>query len=73
MKDLFDAITTRIQAPYFGYSLLAFVVLNWRALFLLIMLDATAHERISIFEQETSVWSVVVLPLLVGAILRQST
>ncbi|WP_418512143.1 hypothetical protein [Corallibacter sp.] len=69
MKDLFDAITTRIQAPYFGYSLLAFVVLNWRALFLLIMLDATAHERISIFEQETSVWSVVVLPLLVGAIL----
>lgn len=69
MRELLDAVTTRIQAPYFGYSILAFLVLNWRAIFLLFMLDAPANERIAIFEQETSFWTVVIFPLLAGAIL----
>jgi len=73
MKELFDAVTTRIQAPYFGYSLLAFVGLNWRGLFLLVMLDASAEERISAFEQETTIGSVVFFPLLIGTLLAVLT
>ena len=69
MKEFLDAVTTRIQAPYFGYSILAFLVLNWRAIFLLLMLDAPANERIAAFEQETSYWTALVFPLLAGAIL----
>lgn len=68
MREFIDAVTTRIQAPYFGYSLVALLVLNWRAIFLLFMLDAPANERIAIFEQETSFWTIVALPLLAGAV-----
>ena len=34
MNDIFDAISARIKAPYFGYALLAFIGLNWRGIFL---------------------------------------
>ena len=69
MKEFLDAVTTRIQAPYFGYSILAFLVLNWRAIFLLFMLDAPADQRVLMFDQETSFWTVVFFPLLIGAVL----
>jgi len=73
MREIIDAVSNRIQAPYFGYSLIAFVILNWRGIFLLLVLDASAQERISAFEQETSFWSAVFLPLLAGAILAVLT
>lgn len=68
MKEVLDAVTTRIQAPYFGYSLLACLGLNWKAFFLLAFMDSSAQERIVAFEQETSILSVVAFPLLFGAI-----
>lgn len=68
MKEIVDAIGTRIQAPYFGYALLAFVALNWQALLMLLMHNAPLPDRITAFEQQTTVWSVLVFPLSIGAV-----
>jgi hypothetical protein len=67
MKEIVDAIGTRIQAPYFGYAVLAFIALNWRALFMLLMHNAPVPDRIAAFEQGTTLWSVLLFPLLIGA------
>jgi hypothetical protein len=66
MNDLVDAVTTRIRAPYFGFSLLAFVALNWRGLFLLFATEGTPEQRLDAFDAATTVFSVYVLPLVVG-------
>ena len=67
MKDVIDAISARIKAPYFGYAVLAFFALNWKGIFLLIVSTDSPVARVSLFEAETSVWSLVVWPLIVGA------
>jgi hypothetical protein len=66
MNDLVDAVTSRIRAPYFGYSLLAFVALNWRGLFLLFVTEGTPQQRLDAFDAETSKLTLYVLPLVVG-------
>lgn len=67
MNDIVDAITTRFKAPYFGYALLAFFALNWRGIFLLMTSDATPPERLAAFDNETNIYSLVILPLITGA------
>jgi hypothetical protein len=66
MHDVLDAISARIKAPYFGYALLAFIGLNWRGIFLLTVTTGAPQERLAAFDAQTSVWSLLVLPLLVG-------
>lgn len=66
MHDLLDAISARIRAPYFGYALLAFIGLNWRGIFLLMVTPGSPQERLAAFDAQTSVWSLLALPLLVG-------
>lgn len=73
MKDVIDAINSRIKSPYFGYAVLAFFALNWRGIFLLIVSTASPAERLQLFDEETSFWSIAVLPLLVGALVAAST
>ena len=68
MHDVLDAISARIKAPYFGYALLAFIGLNWRGMFLLTVTSGSHQERLAAFDAQTSLWSLVVLPLLVGGI-----
>lgn len=69
MNDIFDAISARLKAPYFGYALLAFIGLNWRGIFLLSVTMGTPQERLSAFDAQTSEWSLVVLPLIFGAVI----
>lgn len=68
MNDILDAISARIKAPYFGYALLAFIGLNWRGLFLLAMTEGSPQERLEAFDAQTSVWSLLLFPLLAGAL-----
>jgi hypothetical protein len=69
MHDVLDAISARIKAPYFGYTLLAFIGLNWRGIFLLTVTKGSPQERLAAFDALTSVWSLIVLPLLVGGLI----
>lgn len=66
MKDLVEAIGTRIKSPYFGYAIFASMALNWEAIFILLLSDSAPRERISEFNGETSTWTLLILPLLFG-------
>ena len=66
VQEIFDALNTRIKTPYFGYALLSFFALNWRALFTLATTKGTPDERLLAFDSHTNVWTLLVLPLLIG-------
>ncbi|MEL0614235.1 hypothetical protein [Marinomonas arenicola] len=73
MKDVVDAINSRIRSPYFGYAVLAFIAFNWRGIFLLLVSTGSPAERLKFFDTETSFWSLAVFPLIVGALVAAST
>lgn len=73
MKDVVDAINSRIRSPYFGYAVLAFIAFNWRGVFLLLVSTGSPAERLKLFDTATSFWSLGVFPLIVGALVAAST
>ncbi|NQY26226.1 MAG: hypothetical protein HRT92_03510 [Piscirickettsiaceae bacterium] len=73
MKEIVDAIGTRIKSPYFGYSILAFIALNWREIFLILLSESAPQARILEFDQATSFSSLLGLPLLIGALVALLT
>ena len=73
MKDVIDAISSRFKSPYFGYAILAFFTLNWRGIFLLVATKGTPEVRLTAFDSVTSSWTLVVFPLLAGALVAAST
>ncbi|MFV5403985.1 MULTISPECIES: hypothetical protein [unclassified Acinetobacter] len=66
MKDLLDAINTRVKEPYWGFFLISFVAFNWRALFLLCFTNGTAEARLDIFDLNTSFTNLFLYPILVA-------
>lgn len=64
MKEIFEALASRIKSPVFGYFLLAWVVINWKPLFYLFFDDNPASQRVAIFEKLTSTYSMALLPLI---------
>lgn len=68
IKDIADAIDTRIKSPFFGYAVLALFAINWRALFFLVVSDTTATDRIINFDAHTSIYTLVWYPLIFGVI-----
>lgn len=73
MKEVVEAVHSRVKSPYFGYSILAFFALNWRGLFLLIVTNGDPQDRLAAFDAETSAYSLVLFPLLIGAAVAAST
>lgn len=69
MKDLFDAISTRVKEPYWGFFLLSFLAFNWRGLFLLFTSSETAQQRIALFDLYTNLWSLLVCPISTALIM----
>lgn len=73
MKDVIDAVSSRIKTPYFGYAVLAFFALNWRGIFLLVTTAGSPQERLAAFDTVTNNYTLLVLPLLAGAVVAAST
>ncbi len=73
MKDVIDAISSRFKSPYFGYAILAFFALNWRGIFLLVATEGTPEVRLAAFDSVTNSGSLVLFPLLAGALVAAST
>jgi hypothetical protein len=73
MKEFVDAVNDRIKTPYFGYSVLAFLALNWKGIFLLLATTGEPAIRIAAFENQTSFFTLVLAPLAAGAIVAAST
>jgi hypothetical protein len=72
MKEVFEAIKNRINTPYFGYSILAFIALNWRGFFYLIFTKGTPDERLDTFDLHTSLASLIIYPLIIGGLIAIS-
>lgn len=68
MKEVVDAIKERVSAPYFGYCFLAFVLINWRAIFLLITTEGSPDFRLAAFDSETNFFKLILFPFVFGAL-----
>jgi hypothetical protein len=68
MKEIVEAISTRVKSPYFGYSVLASVAINWQAFFLLLLSKTSPQERLLEFDATTNSSTLFVIPLLVGSL-----
>lgn len=63
MKEIIDALSTRIKSPVFGYTVIAFLAVNWKPLFFLFFSNVSALERIQYFEKETTIYSLLGWPI----------
>ena len=68
MKELIDALESRVKSPLLGYFFLALFVINWRPIFYLIFENAPILERIKYFDSNSSSVSLLVWPLVFTAI-----
>lgn len=69
IKDVSDAVSERIKAPLYGYVILAFVAINWKGFFFLIMTTGAPVVRWVAFENHTSSWSLYFWPVILGLVL----
>ena len=63
MKEILEAIRSRISTPLFGYLIFSFLVINWKPLFYLLSGEVTALQRIEYFESNTTYMSILILPV----------
>lgn len=68
MKEVVEAVNARLKAPYFGYAILAFIALNWRGFFVLVLTKGNPEEKLALFDAHTNVYSLLVYPLVIGAV-----
>lgn len=68
MKDIFDAIDSRIKSPVFGYFLLSMFAFNWQPIFFLLFDDGSVIDRIAYFDEHTNAETLLVLPLIFTAL-----
>ena len=68
MKDIYEAIESRVKSPLFAYLLLSFIGFNWKAFFFLFIDQGSVDARILYFESHTSILSLLIYPFLTAAI-----
>lgn len=73
IKDVVEAAQIRLKPPYFGYAVLAFIGLNWKAIFLLSLTLGTALDRLAAFDGATSLARLAIYPLLAGIFVAASS
>ena len=49
LKELVDAFSSRVRSPVFGSIVIAFLLWNWQAVFLLVFGGGDAPERLATF------------------------
>ncbi|EJC7005040.1 hypothetical protein R1W14_000746 [Vibrio parahaemolyticus] len=68
MKEVVEAVDARLKAPYFGYALLAFIALNWRGFFVLVLAEGSPEEKLSLLDAHTDVFTLAFYPLAIGVV-----
>ena len=68
LKDIYDTGKERIKTPITGAYTLAFVIYNWRPIFLLLFSDAIMEDKIVVINNEYCVWQSVLFPLGIAVI-----
>ena len=72
MKEVVEVVNNRIKTPYFGYSILAFLALNWRGFFFLVLSKGKPEEKLALFDAQTDLYTLLVYPLAIGALVAAS-
>lgn len=67
MKEIFEAVESRIKSPVFGYFTLAFLVVNWKVIFYLLVEKKGVAERVANFENNTDIYSLLIFPIILAA------
>ncbi|MBE4267628.1 hypothetical protein HJ071_24005 [Vibrio parahaemolyticus] len=68
MKEVVEAVNARLKAPYFGYAILAFIALNWRGFFVLVLTEGTPEDKLALFDTHTDIYTLVIYPLVIGVV-----
>jgi len=68
VKEVVDAVNNRIKTPYFGYAILAFIALNWKGFFLLVLSKVKPEEKLALFDAQTDIYTLLIYPLAIGAV-----
>lgn len=66
IKEIYDAYSQRIRSPFFGYIIIAFIIINWKAIFFLLFSDEPILTRFSYIDQTTGFWRSVFFPIISG-------
>ena len=69
MKEVLQALEARIRSPYMGYFTLCFIAFNWKPVFYLFASTESPAARISFFEENTGLWTLLLWPAFIGAII----
>lgn len=65
-KQIFSAFSQRIKSPILGYILIAFLILNWKSIFLMVFSDSPILFRFMYVEFNANIWTSYILPVLFG-------
>ncbi len=66
IKEVLDALNTRIRSPIIGSFVIAFVIVNWRSLFYLTFADQLTEEKFIYFDEHTDLRSLILFPAAIG-------
>lgn len=66
MKEILDAIDSRIKSPIFGYFIASLLAVNWQSFFYLIADDSSADIRILYFNNNTDIYSIIFYPAIIA-------
>jgi hypothetical protein len=72
MKEILEAIESRVRSPFLGYFSFSFVAINWKPIFYLFTSSTDVLERFSYFETNTSFVTLLVHPLIISAVFALS-
>lgn len=67
MKDIFEAIESRVKSPVFGYFVLSMLAVNWKPFFFLFFDDSSVTSRFAYFDHHSSYVTLLVYPALLAA------
>lgn len=68
VKDVLEAIDSRIKSPIFGYFVIALLFINWESFFFLLIDKGSAEARILYFHENTNRYSLIYIPALIAGI-----
>jgi hypothetical protein len=65
-QSIFDSSNERIKNPFIGSYITAFILYNWRAIFLLVFSNATIEDKIVVINHEYCTLSAILWPLSIA-------
>ena len=66
LKEIFDAMNSRVRSPIFGSIAIAFLVINWKPIYYLLFANESVEIRFEFFDANTTLLTTVFWPPVIG-------